>query len=76
MIATDETLDRYEADACYSVGRRGSAKAAAERLYRILRECDDAGVELICSECFDGAGVGAAVMNRMMKAAGYHIIEV
>lgn len=76
VIATDETLECYEADVGYSVGKRGSAKAVAERLYRILRECDDEGVELICSECFDGAGVGAAVMNRMLKAAGYHVIDV
>lgn len=76
VIATDETIDRYQADVCFSVGERGSAKAAAERLYRILRECDDEGVELILSECFDGEGVGAAVMNRLMKAAGYHIVDV
>lgn len=76
VIATDETIERYQADVHFSVGERGSAKAAAERLYRILRECDDEGVELILSECFDGEGVGAAVMNRLMKAAGYHIVDV
>lgn len=76
VIATDETIDGYRADVKFSVGERGSAKAAAERLYRILRECDDEGVELIFSECFDGEGVGAAVMNRLMKAAGHHIIDV
>lgn len=76
VIATDETLEHYQADVHFSVGERGSAKAAAERLYRILRECDDEGVELILSECFDGEGVGAAVMNRLMKAAGYHIVDV
>lgn len=76
VIATDETIERYQADVHFSVGERGSAKAAAERLYRILRECDDEGVELILSECFDEEGVGAAVMNRLMKAAGYHIVDV
>ncbi len=76
VIATDETVARYEADVRFSAGERGSAKAAAERLYHILRECDDEGVELICSECFDDDGVGAAVMNRLMKAAGYHIVDV
>lgn len=76
VIATDETVGAYQADVCFAVGERGSAKAAAERLYRILRECDDEGVELILSECFDEEGVGAAVMNRLMKAAGYHIIDV
>lgn len=76
VIATEETIGCYQADVHFSVGEKGSAKAAAERLYRILRECDDEGVELILSECFDGEGVGAAVMNRLMKAAGYHIIDV
>lgn len=76
IIATDETIAHYEADVHFSVGERGSAKAAAERLYRILRECDDEEVELICSECFDDNGVGAAVMNRLMKAAGYKVIDV
>lgn len=76
VIATDETLEHYQADVHFSVGERGSAKAAAERLYCILRECDDEGVELILSECFDEEGVGAAVMNRLMKAAGYHIVDV
>lgn len=76
VIATDETVAHYEADVRFGVGEKGSAKAVAERLYRVLRECDDEGVELILSECFDGEGVGAAVMNRLMKAAGYHIIDV
>lgn len=76
VIAADETVGRYEADVCLGVGEKGSAKAAAERLYRVLRECDDEGVELILSECFAEEGVGAAVMNRLMKAAGYHIVDV
>lgn len=76
VIATDETVGRYEADVRFGVGEKGSAKAAAERLYRVLRECDDEGVELILSECFAEEGVGAAVMNRLMKAAGYHIVDV
>ncbi len=78
VIATDETIGRYEADVCFSVGKRNSAKAAAENLYRILRACDDEGVELIFSECpaCDDEGVGAAVMNRLLKAAGHRIIDV
>lgn len=76
VIATDETIDRYEADVCFSIGRKSNVRAAAERLYCILRECDDEGVELIFSECLDSEGVGAAVMNRLMKAAGYHVIDV
>lgn len=76
VIATDETVGLYEADVYFSAGTRNSAKEAAERLYRILRECDDEGVELIFSECPNDEGVGAAVMNRLLKAAGHRIIDV
>ncbi len=76
VIATDETVGLYEADVYFSAGTRNSAKEAAERLYRILRECDDEGVELIFSECPNDEGVGAAVMNRLIKAAGHRIIDV
>ena len=59
-----------------SVGKRADAAAAAKGLYRILREFDDEGVDLIYSESFEGAGVSQAVMNRLLKAAGHKVINV
>ncbi len=76
VIATDETLACYRADVPRSVGKRTDAAAAAKGLYRILREFDDEGVELIYSESFDGEGVSQAVMNRLLKAAGHRMIEL
>lgn len=76
VIATDETIGCYTADVPRSVGKRADAGAAARMLYRILREFDDEGVELIYSESFDGAGISQAVMNRLLKAAGHKIIDV
>jgi L-threonylcarbamoyladenylate synthase len=46
-----------------------SAETAAERLYGVLRDFDKAGVKTIYVECFDEEGVGAALMNRLTKAA-------
>ena len=76
VIATDETIDQYKADVPRSVGKRADAAAAAKGLYRILREFDDEGVDLIYSESFEGAGVSQAVMNRLLKAAGHKVINV
>lgn len=76
VIATDETVARYRTDVPRSVGKRTDAAAAAKGLYRILREFDDEGVELIYSESFDGEGVSQAVMNRLLKAAGHKVIEL
>ena len=76
VIATDETVEKYNAQVLRSVGEREDERAVARRLYRILREFDDEGVELIYSESFDGAGISQAVMNRLLKAAGHRIKEV
>lgn len=76
VISTDETVGNYRADVLRSVGKRADTAAAAKALYRMLREFDDEGVELIYSESFDGAGISQAVMNRLLKAAGYKIIDV
>lgn len=76
VIAADETIGNYCADVPRSVGKRTDVNAVARGLYRILREFDDEGVELIYSESFDGGGVSLAVMNRLLKAAGHKIIDV
>lgn len=76
VIATDETIAGYRADVPRSVGKREDVNAVARGLYRILREFDDEGVELIYSESFDGGGLSQAVMNRLLKAAGHRVVNV
>jgi len=75
IIATDETYARYDADSVKSIGSRNDEEMIAHRLYTILREFDDENVELIYSESFDSSGIGQAIMNRLLKAAGHKIIK-
>lgn len=75
VIATDETASLYLADSVKSVGSRQDEEAIAHSLYRILREFDDEGVEVMYSEAFSLRGMGQAIMNRLLKAAGHHVIE-
>ena len=75
VIATDETASLYHADSVKSVGSRQDEEAIAHSLYRILREFDDEGVEVMYSEAFSLRGMGQAIMNRILKAAGHHVIE-
>lgn len=76
IIATDETLDSYKKGIRRSIGRRSDPETVAAGLYRILREFDDLACQYIYSESFFEEGLGDAVMNRMLKAAGYRLIEV
>jgi len=45
-------------------------------VYDILRRMDAIGAEYIYTESFAQDHLGQAIMNRMIKAAGYHKIEV
>lgn len=76
VIATDETIDQYEPCVRKSVGRRADEASIARRLYEILREFDQENVENIYAEAFDYSGMGQAIMNRLLKAAGHKIIEI
>lgn len=73
VIATGENYGLYKADVVKNAGDRNDEAAIAKELYRILREFDDEDVEVICSESFDAEGIGQAIMNRLLKAAGHHI---
>ena len=50
---------------------------AAHDFYSMLRDMDESGVDLILAGAIAADdGLGFAVMNRMMKAAGYHIVRI
>ncbi len=75
IICTDETRDRYQADYVYSAGTRSDEETVARQLFKILREFDDDGAQVLFSESFAGGGICMAIMNRLMKAAGQKVIN-
>ena len=76
VICTEETKDYYEADLVKSAGSREEEETVARELFRILREFDDEGAGEIYAESFDSTGVGRAVMNRLLKAAGQRVVHL
>lgn len=76
VIATKEAATLYRAEVIKSVGSRADEESIARRLYTILREFDDENVTKIYSEGFAAQGLGQAIMNRLLKAAGHKIIEL
>ena len=76
VIATDETKEAYQADIVFSIGTRADEDTIARHLYKILREFDEKQVDAIYSESFATPRIGQAIMNRLLKAAGYQVINV
>ena len=73
VIGTEETVADYKSGDVKCIGTRADESTIAANLFRILREFDDDQVDYIYSESFDSAGIGSAIMNRLLKAAGHHI---
>lgn len=71
IIATAETMSQYTYGTVKSIGSRENRRTITKNLYGILREFDEEGVDIIYSEGFFGEAIDAAIMNRLLKAAGH-----
>ncbi len=75
IIATEKTANQYQGMNVKNAGSREDEATIAHNLFTILREFDDEGTQVIYSESFDTQGIGQAIMNRLLKAAGHQVIE-
>ncbi len=75
VICTEETRERYPRGDVKCIGSRKDELSIASHLFQVLREFDADGVERIYSESFVSPGLGQAIMNRLLKAAGHRRIQ-
>jgi L-threonylcarbamoyladenylate synthase len=76
VIGASENLEKYQSRWCLDFGPEDDLELAAARLYELLRRCDELGVDRILIEGMGGEGIGAALKNRLYKAAGGNVIHV
>lgn len=79
VIGMDEFIASYNADSIKNAGSKDAPEQIAQRLYTFLREFDDEGIEYmyahVCDE-IEESGLGQAIMNRLLKAAGHKVIRL
>jgi L-threonylcarbamoyladenylate synthase len=76
VLAFDEHTAGYAGERVYTLGKLDALHEAAQRLYGVLRRCDEDGVTYILAESCPPKGLGDAVMNRLLKAAGHRIVRL
>ncbi|MCC5909672.1 MAG: threonylcarbamoyl-AMP synthase [Clostridiaceae bacterium] len=76
ILCFDETYSKYDEGTLKTIGSRENLKVVAANLFKILREFDDTEVEIILAEAIEEIDLGQAIMNRLVKAAGYRVIHV
>lgn len=74
ILATDEHLPLYmrlgdSRAITLSLGSRKNLAACARRLFATLRQFDTLNVDVIIAESFPERGIGAAMMDRLQRAA-------
>lgn len=76
VLCDDETRDFFESSEAISLGSRKHPTDIAAHLFESLRRFDDLGMQKVYALAFPEDGIGSAIMNRLEKSAGHHIIEI
>lgn len=74
ILALESHLAAYGSRRMESLG--GDESAMAHRVFALLRGADALGADVLFSEAVEAHGLGLAIMNRLGRAAAFHILEV
>lgn len=61
---------------CVTYGRADAPETQAQHLFSALRRLDDAGATTAYARCPQETGVALAVYNRLLRAAGFCVVDV
>lgn len=73
VMCLEENNNKYNCDTIV-LGR--NLEEVASNLFNALITADDNKYDIVYTEEFSNVGVGRAIMNRLLKSAGYKIIKV
>ncbi len=77
IMTFDERVGVYAGSGeVLSLGSIHRLDQVAQNLFQTLRAFDAGKMSVVLSETVDDSGLGKAIMNRLIKAAGYRIIRV
>ncbi|MBQ7678028.1 MAG: threonylcarbamoyl-AMP synthase, partial [Lachnospiraceae bacterium] len=75
VIATKEHSQNYHIGEMVVLGDREDEDALAAGFYDALRKMDELGCTVIYAESLQTPRLGDALMNRLLKAAGHHVVD-
>ncbi|MBR2590234.1 MAG: threonylcarbamoyl-AMP synthase [Clostridia bacterium] len=73
VICFDEMLSELENYKTFSLGSKNDPVTQAKRLFDVLRSIDEQGFTKAFAPVPDAAGVGLAVLNRLLRASGFRV---
>ena len=75
VLCFDGEENNFDAPAL-AYGKKDDAISQAHNIFSKLRELDKLGASLVFARCPETTGIGLAVYNRLIRSAGFKIINV
>jgi len=76
LLCYEEDVEYLSLPMAVSLGKRNDIADQAHRLFACLRHFNEMHPDVIYARMPDRSGMGLAVFNRLIKAAGYEIMEL
>lgn len=76
VMAFSEDAACFKGAKVITLGSRENLREVAANLFAALRAFDQTDVKRIYAQSVSAEGIGEAVLNRLHKAAGFHIVKV
>ncbi len=85
LILTEETAFKnrtffkglgFKPDSLQILGSREEPASIANKLYNSFRYADRQSLDIVFAEEVPTEGLGLAIMNRLLKAAGHHVVQL
>lgn len=75
VIGFEEHKEKLATDKFISIGNKDDLNEISKNIFSSLRKADTMGCELVIIEGTKKEGIGLAIMNRLIRACNYEIIE-
>ena len=76
ILCYNEEIPALAPGRLFPIGNRDDLAAQAQNLFRLLREADREGAEIIYAHLPPEQGLGLALYNRMIRAAAHTVQEI
>ena len=75
IICVEENIPKYSHYQTLVMGRDGDYDSIAKNIFSCLRQANKIAPDLILLEGITRSGVGMSIMNRMIRACAYNVID-
>ena len=76
ILCVKENIDSYSGYETISIGSMYDYESIAKNIFTCLRKADKSNPDLIIIEGVDRVGIGISIMNRLIRACAYNVINV